>query len=85
MCSSVTSSRMARSLALDDTDPQNLRERQQTVEIRGAGDRWISEGAVERRGGGVPDGEIHTRRQVGEVDEKIGAFGRCQHEPLSRQ
>jgi hypothetical protein len=35
--------RMARSLALDDTDPQNLRERQQTLEIRRAGDRGISE------------------------------------------
>jgi hypothetical protein len=67
--------RMACSLALDNTDPQNLRERQQTLEIRGPGDRGISEGAVERRGGGVPDSELDPRRQVGEVDEEIGALG----------
>ena len=70
--------------SLCDADSQHLRVGQQAVEVDAAGGRGGDDGAVEGRGGGVPEGELGSGRQVGEVDQEIGALGRCQHETLGR-
>ena len=59
--------------------------RQQAVEIGGVlGVGGRERGAVERGGGGVEQRQLAAGREVGEVDEQVGALGRGEHEPVRR-
>src|SRR4029450_3445014 len=47
---------------LGDPDLEHLRVRQESVEGGTPGGRWVGERAVEGRRGGVPQGELGSRR-----------------------
>ena len=57
---------------------------EEALEIAVPGGRRVGRRAVERCSGGVPQGELRPRREVGEIDQKVGAFGRGEDESLRR-
>src|SRR5439155_18877637 len=68
----------------DDAQSEHLWVGEEALEIAVPGGRRVGERAVERRPGGVPQGELRPRREVGEIDQEVGAFGRGEDESLRR-
>jgi hypothetical protein len=86
----VVGHKLARDRAADlrfahDSEAQHLRIRKQAFEVGGILGVCDREGgAVERCGGGVEDCQLAPGREVGEVDEQVGALGRREQEPVRR-